>query len=107
LAFWPEKVVWSVIYVVATNYVKEGCLDEFLAVGRVLVEETNKNDVGCVSYGMYQDTQNPLVVTVLEQWESEEALQKHLSAKHFLDAIPRLQSLCDKPGGVSIYKKLF
>ncbi|NLM83156.1 MAG: antibiotic biosynthesis monooxygenase [Clostridiales bacterium] len=95
------------VYVVAVNYVKEGCLDEFLAIGRTLVEETNKNDAGCVSYGMYQDTQNPLVVTVLEQWESEEALQNHLNSRHFLDAIPKLHSLCDRPGSVSVYKKLF
>ncbi|HHT17777.1 MAG TPA: antibiotic biosynthesis monooxygenase [Papillibacter sp.] len=95
------------IYVVAKNYVKEGCLDEFLAVARVLVEETNKNDAGCVSYGMYQDTQNPLVVTVLEQWESQEALDNHMKAKHFLDAIPKLHQLCDRPGDVSLYTKLF
>ena len=100
---WKERVV----YVVAKNFVKEGCLDEFLTLARHLVEETNKNDAGCVSYGMYQDSQNPLVITTLEQWETQEDLDRHMKAPHFLETIPKLGALCQGPAEINIYSKLF
>lgn len=95
------------VYVVAKNFVKEGNLDEFLALGKVVVEETKKKDAGNVSYGMYQDLSDPLSVTVLEQWESQEALDSHMKSKHFLEGIPKMGALCAKPGEIAVYKKLF
>ena len=95
------------IKVVAKQYVKEGKLQEFLPVARRLVEETNKNDPGCLSYAMYEDVENPLIVTVIEEWESQELLDRHMKSAHFLELVPIIGSLCDKPAEVALYNKLF
>jgi quinol monooxygenase YgiN len=95
------------IKVVAKQYVKEGKLQEFLPVAQRLVEETNKNDPGCLKYEMYEDISNPLVVTVIEEWENQELLDRHMKSKHFLEAIPIIGTLCEKPADIALYKKLF
>lgn len=95
------------IHVVAKQFVKPDKLEEFLTLARELVEKTNKLDEGCVAYAMYQDVSNPSIVTVMEAWESQEALDKHGSAAHFTALIPKLGALCDKPPELSLYKKLF
>ncbi len=95
------------IYVVAKQFVDPGKLDEFLALARELVEKTNKLDAGCISYAMYQDMNDPSVITVLETWESQEALDQHGKAPHFTELIPKLGALCTKPPELNLYKKLF
>ena len=95
------------IKVVARQFVKEGQLDAFLAVAKHLVEQTNKSDPGCRSYAMYQDISNPLVVTVIEEWEDQESLDRHMKAAHFLEAVPTIGGFCEKPAEVALYKKLF
>lgn len=95
------------VKVVAKQFVQAGKLDEFLPLAKTLVEETNKKDAGCIKYEMYQDVSNPLIVTVIEEWESETLLDLHMNSKHFLELIPQLGALCDKPPELGLYKKLF
>jgi quinol monooxygenase YgiN len=95
------------VKVVARNYIKEGKLEEFKAIAKVLVEETNKKDAGCISYALCQDIMNPQVLAMVEEWESPEALDNHMKAKHFLDNIPKLGALCEKEADISLYNKLF
>lgn len=93
--------------VVAKQFVKEGKLDEFLPIAKTLVEETNKKDAGCIKYEMFQDISDPLIVTVIEEWESQEALDAHSNSKHFVELIPQIGAFCAKPPELSLYKKLF
>jgi quinol monooxygenase YgiN len=95
------------IKVVAKQYVKEGRLDEFLPIAKTLVEETTKKDAGCIRYEMYQDLSNPLVVTVIEEWESNTALDAHMKSSHFTSLIPQIGDLCEKPADINLYKLLF
>jgi quinol monooxygenase YgiN len=101
------KGVPNMIKVVAKQFIKEGKLDEFLPIAKRLVEETNKKDPGCRSYAMYQDISNPLIVTVIEEWEDQESLDKHMKAAHFLEAVPTIGGFCEKPPEMTMYKKLF
>lgn len=95
------------INVVATNYVKDGCLDEFLIVVKELVEETLKYDTGCINYGAYRDLSNPLTVTVFEEWENQAAIDNHLSSKHFIDTVTKITPYCAKATEARQFEKLF
>jgi quinol monooxygenase YgiN len=95
------------IKVVAKQFIKHGMLEEFLPIAKALVEMTNKNDPGCISYEMFQDVSDPLVVTVIESWDNQEALDKHMRAAHFLEAIPKIGGCCEKPAEINLYSKLF
>ena len=93
------------IKVVATNMVKKEKLDEFLTLAEKLVEATNKYDAGCIHYDLYQDLNDPGLLTFIEEWESMEMLDKHMSAAHFKELVPKLGALADGPGDVHIYQK--
>ena len=95
------------ITVVAHNFVRPGCLEAFLSVAKVLEEETNKLDAGCVSYTMYRNLSDPLVVTCIEEWESREAQVRHLKTAHFLRNVQALLPYCACPTDATLYSKLF
>ena len=78
------------IYVIATAELKPGTRDAFLAEFRRNVPNV-RAEKGCIDYGPNVDiqsgikTQIPLrdtVVTIVEKWESLEALQAHIGAPH-------------------------
>lgn len=94
------------IKVVAKNIVKKDKIEEFIKVAKPLVEATNKLDEGCKSYDIYQDVNDPQVISMLEAWESKEALNKHLHAPHFKEIFPKLAALTEGPAEVTIYRPL-
>ncbi|NOY41867.1 MAG: antibiotic biosynthesis monooxygenase [Planctomycetes bacterium] len=78
------------IHVIATIEVVAGKRDEYLAAFHQLVPLVLAED-GCIEYGPTIDVATPIsiqepvldnTVTVIEKWESIEALQAHLQAKH-------------------------
>lgn len=87
------------IYVIATIEVTAGKRAEFLAEFQPLVPLV-RAEAGCVQYGPAVDVATTLpghvparehVVTVLEQWESLEALERHLIAPHMLQYRARVK----------------
>ena len=81
------------ICVIATIEVNEGQRDAFLKEFAQLVPKVRAED-GCIEYGPMVDvpTNIPVqpperknVVTVVEKWESVEALETHLIAPHMLE----------------------
>jgi len=94
------------IRVVAKHIIKEDRLDDFIRLGKKLVESTNKEDWGCISYQLYQDMSNPHVVAMLEEWESQEAIDNHLKAKHFHDILPELAECLAGPSDFNNFKLL-
>lgn len=91
------------IKVVAKNYVKKENIAEFNEVAKMLVAKTRENDEGCISYGLFQEIGNPAVLTIFEEWENKEYLDKHMESRHFKELAPRIGELCEKPGEISLY----
>ncbi|UCE56661.1 MAG: antibiotic biosynthesis monooxygenase [Desulfobacterales bacterium] len=78
------------IYVIATIELNEGCKDDFLKIFNSNVPNV-RDEEGCVTYvptvdvdsGMpVQDELRSDVVTVVEAWDSLDALHQHLKAPH-------------------------
>lgn len=81
------------IFVIATIEVVEGQRDAFLAEFHRLMPLVHA-EVGCIEYGPSVDVvtgipvqiaQRPLVVTIVEKWESLDALKAHLVAAHMIE----------------------
>ena len=81
------------ICVIAEIEVAEGRRDEFLAEFHKLVPKVLA-EAGCLEYGPMEDVptsigaQSPArdnLVTVVEKWESVEALEAHLMAAHMVE----------------------
>lgn len=80
------------IYVIATIEVNDGKRDDFIKHFKALVPSVHAED-GCIEYGPTVDLETnigaqidgrPNVVTIVEKWESLEALEVHLVAPHML-----------------------
>lgn len=81
------------IYVIASVELKQGKRDQFLDEFRSIVPMVLE-EKGCLEYGPTVDVATNIaaqgevrenVVTVVEKWESIEALETHLIAPHMLE----------------------
>ena len=80
------------IHVVATIKLKAGCRDEYLKILNSIVPDV-RGEKGCLAYGPNIDTETDIeiqeitgenTVTMIESWESVEALKEHFKAPHML-----------------------
>jgi len=95
------------VKVTAVNYIKEECVDTFLSIAKELVEKTNALDSGCIKYELCRAVNDPLRFTMIEEWETQEALNQHMKAKHFQEAVPKFGDLTSKPSEMTLLEKVF
>lgn len=94
------------VKVVAKSFVKDGNIQEVLVLVKELVEKTVKEE-GCIKYEMYQDQKDTKIMIMIEEWESEEALNKHIASEHFKRIVPKMNALREKASEMNICKKVF
>lgn len=98
-----EKENTIMIKVVADNYIKAEKVDEFISLAEQLVKMTKENDTGCIQYELLQDVKNLQHLTMLEQWEDQKALTRHMESKHFKDAAVQFKDYMEKPSEVDLF----
>jgi len=91
----------SMIKVIAKLTIKEDKVEEFKSAVPELIAETRK-EVGCLGYQLFQDVKNKKVLTFVEDWESTEALQKHMNSRHFQAAMPMIAEFQEKEMELSV-----
>jgi quinol monooxygenase YgiN len=69
-----------------------GKVNELLSVLSSLVEPTRK-EPGCLSYELLQNNEDPTDFTLIEEWQSNTALESHFATKHFKDALIKFSNL--------------
>ena len=94
------------LILIAKGIVKEGLLEEFKKRATELVKETRK-EPGNISYRILQGTENPLLVTFLEEWQDQEAMEYHFNAEHFKRILPTLFELQVEKFPPDIYAVMF
>jgi quinol monooxygenase YgiN len=80
----------SSVRVVATFTVKP---DKVEGVGRIALEalvRPSRKDPGCLRYDLCQDLSEPTRFAMIEEWESEAALEAHLAQPWLNKAIEQL-----------------
>jgi len=91
------------INVIASIYIKEGRLSEFVEIFKLNIPNVLKEE-GCIEYVPTVDVLTDLppqelddnVVTIIEKWNSLDDLQAHLSAPHMLAYKENVKNLVDK-----------
>ncbi len=94
------------INVIASIQIKEGRVSEFIEIFKANVPKVLE-EKGCIEYvptidvptGLPPQALNENVVTIIEKWDSLEALQAHLSAPHMLAYKEKVEGIVD---GMSI-----
>lgn len=89
------------LHVIVTMEIQEGRMDAFLALCEALRPQVLA-EPGCLAYDYTREVAAGLGIqeaveanriTLLERWESPEALRKHLEAPHMKEAGPRMKEL--------------
>ncbi|WMW24936.1 putative quinol monooxygenase [Methanolobus sediminis] len=93
------------IKVVAKHYVKPEKVEDYIDLSKELVKETLKEE-GCIEYGLYQDSENPLILTMIEEWEDNKCLEKHFNSEHFKKIVPLMADLCENETEINVYNKI-
>lgn len=91
------------IKIVAKQYIKKETASEFIELATELIAMTRAYDVGCMEYSLYRDMQHPEIMTIIEEWETPEALNLHMESRHFKDIFPKLEAFYEKPIEVNMY----
>ncbi len=94
------------IKVVAKSLIKADKVEQYVSLAKKLVQETVQNDAGCIHYELFQDLSNPQILTMIEEWEDQNALDRHTAAKHFKEIVPFFKDLVEKPDEINLYQKL-
>ena len=74
---------------------------EFLGLCKKRVEKSVKED-GCIEYGLYQELENPGILTMLEEWRDESNLDKHLKSNHFREIFPLFSEHLEKETEINV-----
>ncbi|MEH7238633.1 putative quinol monooxygenase [Bacillus sp. JJ1562] len=79
-------------------------IEEYLTLARKVVTETRK-EKGCITYTLNQDINDPTIISMLEEWEDEEALNQHDKSKHVVEIVPELRKFRESTE-LNLYKEL-
>lgn len=94
------------IKIVAKSFIKADKVEQYVALAKKLVQETVKSDAGCIHYELFQDVSDLRILTMIEEWEDRDALDRHTAAKHFKEIVPQFNNFVEKPGEMNFYQKL-
>ena len=65
--------------VVAKFTIQAGKADEFATVANEWLVTPSQSEAGCIRYELWQDNEDPTLFAMVEEWESNEALDAHLA----------------------------
>ncbi|MGH4121945.1 MAG: putative quinol monooxygenase [Clostridium sp.] len=91
------------ITIVAKNSIKQGKTEEFKLLAEKLINESRKES-GCISYNLYEDSNNCNILTFIEQWENSEAIKLHNNSEHFTSIVPKFAELKESQSEINLYK---
>lgn len=91
------------IIIVAKTKFKEDALDTLLPLLEELIAKSRAEE-GCITYDLYQDIDTPTVLTFIEEWKDQEAIDLHNSSEHFTRIIPKLGSYAEEKE-VNLYRQ--
>ena len=87
----------DVVGVVVHITVKPDRVDEFIELYQRTMIEPALRAPGCLRYELWQDLEASGRLTILEEWESEEAHATHLSGEWLHEAAAAFQSFTTEP----------
>jgi quinol monooxygenase YgiN len=90
------------IVVVGRVQTDAGKRAELVRIGQA-VAAASRLEPGCISYRVYQDTENDNDFVFVEEWESDEALQRHFATSHVAEFMQAIQATIVAPPDVKFH----
>ncbi|MCQ6282527.1 putative quinol monooxygenase [Bacillus sp. EB600] len=93
------------IRVVCKGKLKPGVnVEEYLNLAREVVTETRK-EKGCIMYTYHEDINDPSILTTIEEWVDEEAINQHNNSEHVKKLVPELRKLRESTE-INLYREV-
>jgi quinol monooxygenase YgiN len=93
------------VAVVVKEHVKEGQLDAYVShMGEAIA--LTKQEEGNIAYDLYEAADGSDEVVMVEIWETQEALDRHMRSEHFLRIIPAGDAYKTAPSEIKVYNRL-
>ena len=81
------------IRVVCKAKLKPGVkVEDYLILAQEVVAETRK-EKGCIMYTLHEDINDPTILTTIEEWVDQEAINQHNKSQHIMKMVPELRKL--------------
>ena len=93
------------IKIVATSVIKDEKREEYIQLVKELIEKS-KQEQGCISYGLFQDINDPSIITFIEDWQDQKSIELHRNSEHFKRIVPLLADFRVSKGEVNLYKEV-
>jgi quinol monooxygenase YgiN len=75
---------------------------ELVRIGQT-VAAASRLEPGCISYRVYQDTENEHDFVFVEEWENDEALQRHFATSHVAEFLQAIRATLVAPPDVKFH----
>ena len=75
---------------------------DLVLVGQT-VAAASRLEPGCMSYRLYQDTENENEFVFVEEWESDAALQQHFASSHVAEFLQAIRATIVAPPDVKFH----
>jgi len=93
------------ITVVVDESIKEGQTAAYVDYMREMIKIT-KTEEGNIAYDLYEAVDGSGDVVMVEIWESQEALDKHMKSEHFQKFVPGGDAFKTAPSNVRVFSRL-
>src|SRR5690349_21224034 len=90
------------IVVVGRVKTDAGRRDDLIRIGQT-VAAASRQEPGCISYQVCQDTEDENAFVFVEQWESEAALQSHFGTPHVAELMAAIPGAVAGPPDVKFH----
>ena len=91
------------IKIVAKSEVKKESRQDFLTAAAELVDKSRREE-GNISYHLYEDIDDPCILSFIEEWKDEAAIEHHGSSEHFQRIIRILEGYAVHGIEITLYK---
>ena len=75
---------------------------ELVRIGQT-VAAASRLEPGCISYRVYQDSENENDFVFVEEWESDAALQQHFATSHVAEFLQAIRATLVAPPDVKFH----
>ena len=93
------------IHILASFEVKNDKLSDFIKLCNELIKESRAEE-GCVSYHLQQNTEKENHLVFVEEWKSNEAIEKHNASGHFTRIVPLLVEMCENAPVIQTFSRI-
>ena len=91
--------------IVAKSRIKEGCMDQYLAAVKELVQKSQAEE-GNISYTVNQLESDSSVVAFIEVWKDRDAFEFHIGTEHFTTILPGLGAYVEEGFPPEFYQEV-